>query len=289
MSRTRPPRLRLLAVLTSAAALATATSLIGPPASATNTAASADPDASSLSRTTVFTRGEGGYHTFRIPTLVEAVDGTLLALAEGRVTDPDDFGDMDIVLKRSTDGGATWGPIQVVVDTGTDRWSNPVAVVDASTGRIIVNTIRTAAGGGDDLECGRVPVRSHLLTSDDNGATWSEPRDITDDVKPSHWRNIAPGPGHGIQLTKGAHAGRLVIPGRHSYVHPGQECTNLTGAGGHALLSDDGGQTWRVGAVDEQGIEALRPNEVSVTELADGRLYFNARDQGNTPGRRVDT
>ncbi|WP_198664191.1 sialidase family protein [Jiangella endophytica] len=286
MTTTR--RRRLLVAHTGAIALAAAAALAGAPASATD-ADAADAAAAEATRTTVFTRGEGGYHTFRIPTLVEASDGTLLALAEGRVTDPDDWGDMDIVLKRSTDRGTTWGPIQVVADTGADRWSNPVAVVDASTGRIIVNTIRTAADDGDELECGRAPVRSNILYSDDNGATWSEPRDITDEVKPDHWRNIAPGPGHGIQLTQGEHAGRLVIPGRHSYVHPGQECTNLTGAGGHALLSDDGGQTWRVGAVDEQGIEALRPNEVSVVELADGRLYFNARDQGSTPGQRVDT
>ncbi len=286
MSKTTTRRRRLGVALTGVTALAAA-ALAGGPASAVDTDDAAE--AAAVTRTTVFTRGEGGYHTFRIPSLVEAADGTLLALAEGRVTDPDDWGDMDIVLKRSTDGGASWGPIQVVADNGTDRWSNPVPVVDASTGRIILNTILSSAESGDDLECGRVPVRSHMLYSDDNGATWSEPRDITDEVKPDHWRNMAPGPGHGIQLTQGEHAGRLVIPGRHSYVRPGQECTNLTGAGGHALLSDDGGQTWRVGAVDEQGIEALRPNEVSVTELEDGRLYFNARDQGSTPGQRVDT
>lgn len=277
-------RQRLVAALAGAIALAAVAALSGGQASAAST-----DDAAAPTHTTVFTRNEGGYHTFRIPSLVVAPDGTLLALAEGRVTDPDDWGDLDIVLKRSTDGGATWGPIQVVADNGTDRWSNPVAVVDATTGRIVLNTVLSAPDRGDDLECGRVPVRSHILHSDDNGATWSEPRDITDEVKPDHWRNIAPGPGHGIQITHGEHAGRLVIPGRHSYVRPGQWCTDLTGAGGHALLSDDGGDTWRVGAVDEQGTEDLRPNEVSVTELKDGRLYFNARDQGNTPGQRVDT
>ncbi|WP_046773157.1 sialidase family protein, partial [Jiangella alkaliphila] len=202
-------------------------------------------------RTTVFTRGEGGYHTFRIPALVEATDGSLLAFTEGKANGPGDWGDMDVVLKRSTDGGATWGPIQVLVDDGPNKWSNTVPVVDQRTGRIVLNTHRFDGDVvGDDIECGRSSVGSYTMYSDDNGATWSEPVDITAQVNPGNWRMISAGPGHGIQITQGEHAGRLVIPGRHSYVEPGQECTELTGAGGHALISDDGGESWRVGAVD---------------------------------------
>ncbi len=281
-------RRRRVAALAGATALATIAALCGGQASAVDTDDAAE--ATAVTRTTVFTRGEGGYHTFRIPSLVESPDGTLLAFAEAKVTDPDDWGDMDIVLKRSTDGGATWGPIQVLVDDGPNKWSNTVAVVDHLRGRVVVNTYRYDGDAvGDDFECGRASVGAYTIYSDDDGATWSEPVDITAQVNPGNWRMFSAGPGHGIQLTQGEHAGRLVIPGRHSYVRPGQECTDLTGAGGHALLSDDGGQTWRVGAVDEQGIEDVRPSEISVVELADGRLYFNARDQGNTPGQRVDT
>ncbi|SDU79851.1 sialidase-1 [Jiangella alkaliphila] len=226
----------------------------------------------------MFTRGEGGYHTFRIPALVEATDGSLLAFAEGRVNSPRDTGDIDLVLKRSTDGGVTWGSIQVIVGGGgTEKWGNPVPVVDLTTGRIVLNTTRS---GGEDVQ------RDVILHSDDHGVSWSDPVDITSEVRLDHWRSVVGGPGHGIQITQGEHAGRLVLPGRHTYFEPGQDDLHT---GGHALISDDGGESWRVGAVDEQGMEELRPNEVSVVELEDGRLYFSARDQGSTPGHRVDT
>src|SRR5690606_32694872 len=95
-----------------------------------------------VSYTTVFERGEGGYHTYRIPAIVRALDGTLLAFAEGRVESPSDDGNIDLVLKRSADGGRTWGPLQVVIDDGPHKFGNPVPIVDRITGRIVLNTTR---------------------------------------------------------------------------------------------------------------------------------------------------
>ncbi|WP_201778003.1 sialidase family protein, partial [Jiangella alkaliphila] len=242
-------------------------------------------------RTTVFTRGEGGYHTFRIPALVEATDGTLLAFAQAKVDGPGDLGESDVVVKRSTDGGSTWGAMQVLAGGGSDdQWANAVPVVDATTGRIVLSmNYIDADADGEDVECGRAAATTYIQHSDDHGASWSDLVDITDMLNPGNWRRVSAGPGHGIQLTQGEHAGRLVIPGRHTYVEAGQTCTDSTGAGGHVRYSDDGGLSWQIGAVDEQGNPDLRPNEVSAVELADGRLYLNARDQGDTAGHRVDT
>ncbi|NEE01574.1 hypothetical protein G1H10_15485 [Phytoactinopolyspora halotolerans] len=246
---------------------------------------------------TVFERGADGYHTFRIPAVVEAADGTLLAFAEGRVDNPSDDGDIDLVLKRSADGGRSWGPLQVVADDGPNKWGNPVPIVDEATGRIILNTTRT---GGDvtgaDVRCGRADAeqtrRSFIQYSDDHGTTWSEPEEITADVRPDDWRHFVGGPGHGIQLAEGEHAGRLVIPGNHGAAPPpdsGRECSDGTDAGGHALYSDDGGATWHLGAVDRPGDGVLVPNESAAVERADGTIYFSARDQGTSPGQRLDT
>ncbi|MGH8791436.1 MAG: sialidase family protein [Stackebrandtia sp.] len=247
---------------------------------------------------TVFQRYGDGYHTFRIPAILQAADGTLLAFAEGRVDDPDDNGNVDLVLKRSTDGGATWGPLQVVVNDGTDKFGNPVPILDRDTGRIILNTTRTGGNvDGDDIRCGRANAeetrRSFVQHSDDNGTTWSDPVEITADVRPSNWRHFVGGPGHGIQLSQGSHAGRLVVPGNHSIAPPdgsGLDCLDDRLFGAHCLYSDDGGETWRLGGVDTPLEGTVNPNESIAAELDDGTVYFNARDQhGSSAGTRAAT
>src|SRR5215471_18442920 len=83
--------------------------------------------------TDVFVAGEGGYHTYRIPSAIVAPQGTLLAFAEGRKADVGDAGDIDLVLRRSRDGGRTWTPLQVIGDNGANTFGNPCAVVDTRT------------------------------------------------------------------------------------------------------------------------------------------------------------
>lgn len=237
---------------------------------------------------TVFRAGEDGYHTFRIPAIVESVDGTLLAFSEGRRTGPQDWGDIDLVLRRSTDGGTTWGPLQVLVDDGPDRAGNPAPVVDRHSGRVLVLFNRSL---GTDVEwlirmgMGLGEMTAWVLHSDNSGATWSVPREITGDVKPSGWRWYAMGPVHGIQLTRGEHAGRLVIPANHSTEGgPGDEFL-----GAHAIYSDDGGDTWSLGAVDSAGEGTMNPSESTVVERVDGSLYFNTRNQTGDGAHRAVT
>ncbi|MFB6849239.1 exo-alpha-sialidase [Streptomyces sp. NPDC056373] len=233
-----------------------------------------------------------GYACFRIPAMVRTAGGTLLAFAEGRVLNCGDAADIDIVLKRSTDGGRTWGPLQVVTEGAGDTHGNPAPVVDRRTGRILLaetyNTGRTDAGNCT-VPCDRTP---HLQYSDDDGRTWSKPRDLSGEILPEHWNSwYATGPVHGIQLTRGKHAGRLVF-GVNTETWNGSRVS-----ANHAALvvSDDGGDSWRVGATDTwpialDGTFRQKPSEVTLTERADGALLVSGREQDGTDlGHRSQT
>ncbi|WP_329237241.1 exo-alpha-sialidase [Actinoallomurus sp. NBC_01490] len=226
----------------------------------------------------IFAQHTDGYSCFRIPAIVRANDGTLLAFAEGRVNGCGDAGDIDLVLKRSTDGGRTWGPLQVVLPGNGDTRGNPAPVVDRRTGRIVLMT--TWNPGDDDT------IRHPFVqTSDDDGATWSAARDLTGELVRPEWNSwYATGPGHAIQLQHGPHKGRLIVPANHE-----GDGGALKGGpqGGHLDYSDDGGLTWKIGADDTRTTNDVSPGELSATELADGRIYVNARDNtGTDPGNR---
>ncbi|MBB5938293.1 sialidase family protein [Streptomyces zagrosensis] len=243
----------------------------------------ARPDAL-CSTSTPFTSGTEGYHTFRIPALVRS-GKTLIAFAEGRRTSAEDHGDIEVVSKRSTNGGCSWGPLSRVSDNGRNVAGNPAPVVDPASGRIILLTVRQpAAVTQPQIEAGTVASaasrRVYVQRSGDAGATWSRPTEITSAVKRPEWRWYATGPGHGIALTR-QRPGRLVVAANH---------TTAKGSGAHLLYSDNHGGTWHIGAVDHHNGKKLRPDENAVAELPDGRLYVNARDQGGTdPATRLDT
>ncbi len=184
-------------------------------------AASSTASASGLPLTDVFVSGREGYHTYRIPALIVAGDGALLAFCEGRKKAQSDAGDIDLLVKRSIDGGKTWGPQEVVWDDGENTCGNPCPVVDRTTGTI---WLPMTWNHGKDTEnqikqnTGKDTRRVFLTHSDDNGRTWAKPREITAEVKRPEWRWYATGPGVGIQLTRGPWKGRLLIPCDHSLV-----------------------------------------------------------------------
>lgn len=223
---------------------------------------------------TVFRSGEASYDTFRIPAIVAAADGTLLAFAEGRLDSPADAGDVDLVLKRSDDGGRTWGELEVIGADGANFVGNPSPVVDQESGRVVLLAIHKD-GRDDELEIltgsGVDSSRVWLLASDDDGETWGEPEDITAEVKAPEWRWYAVGPGHAIQLRNGRHAGRLVVAANHSHA--------TRGYGDHALISDDGGLTWELGADDTPNDAVHAPDENAAAELPDGNIVFSSRNQ----------
>ncbi|NIK54393.1 sialidase family protein [Kribbella shirazensis] len=208
----------------------------------------------------ILSPGTAGYTCFRIPALVRGNDGTLVLFAEGRKPSCGDVGTHDVVMVRSTDGGVTWSAPQVVHAGVNSTAHNPAPVVDARNGRIALLTSR---------DYNTVWAQY----SDDNFATWTQPREITSSVKLAGWSSYATGPSHGIQLQRGAHAGRLVV-GTHFSTTDGDR------KGGAFVYSDDSGTTWHLGAHDNSADPDLRVQELSVFERPDGSLFAFARDEG---------
>jgi sialidase-1 len=233
--------------------------------------AEAAPAKVALKHVDVFASGTDGYNCFRIPVVETAPDGSILAFAEARKYNCGDPGDpnneIDLVLKRSTDGGATWSAMTVVEHSG-EKWSsaNPSTLVDRSNGRIWMLYARCKpARGTDGARAKTDDLQTLARTSDDNGVTWSEPIDLTAvarDMNDDTWTSSVVGPGGGIQMR----SGRLVIP---VWTYPGWSI--------FVLFSDDHGKTWQRGAMVPRSPGG---NECEVVELADGKLLIDVRQNG---------
>lgn len=229
------------------------------------------PPPPSLTQTDVFVAGTQGYHTFRIPSLLVTPSGDLLAFCEGRKNGRGDSGDIDLVLKRSKDQGATWGPLQVLADYQGETIGNPCPVIDRSSSTIWLLLTRNL---GTDTEKAILDGKSQgsrtvwICQSRDDGQSWSSLIEITDEVKPMSWTWYATGPGVGIQLK----SGRLLIPCDHFL-------SGSKKAESHVIYSDDHGASWRIGGSVAGGL-----NESQAVELADGAVVLNMRNHPPTPG-----
>lgn len=218
----------------------------------------------------VFVSGKDGYAAYRIPAVETALSGAVLAFAEARKHDARDPGEkgqeIDLVMKRSTDGGATWSAMRVVEHSG-EFWSsaNAATLVDHSNGRVWVFYIRCKPGRGTDTaRPGTDDVTNLARWSDDEGLTWSEPADqthIAREMVDARWGLSVPGPGGAIQDRKG----RLIVP-----------MWRYAPWGNFTLVSEDHGRTW------QRGSQVPLPqggDEDQLVELSDGRILFDIRQQ----------
>lgn len=233
-------------------------------------------DESVAERWTVFTNGEDGYHTIRIPTVVVTPRGTVLAFAEGRRDSYADDGTIDLLLRSSHDGGENWSAIQIVRSAAGDgtTMGNPTPIVDRETGVVAL------------LFC-RDNETAYRMISGDEGLTWSEPAEITDafDGFGVAYQRVATGPVHGIQSS----GGRLVAPiwiHRHSGPYaqqlkkqygnqPEKLLEDKTATRTGVIVSDDHGHSWKAGGLVPATIAWM--NEASVFEADDGSLVINSR------------
>ncbi len=228
-----------------------------------------------LEHSDVFVSGKDGYHTYRIPAIEAAADGSLVAFAEARKYNMDDPGmgnnDIDLVMKRSTDCGKSWSAMRVIEDPG-EKWSaaNPATVLDRTSGRLWLLYLRCKPGRSTDTaRPGTDDMQTLARTSDDHGVTWSEPIDLTAvarDMNDRRWRSSVIGPGGPIQ----ARSGRLIAP-----------VWKVDPVGVLAIFSDDRGKTWQRGDV-VPGPKGGDENQV--VELADGRILMDIR-QNSGPHR----
>ncbi len=230
--------------------------------------------AAELIQEPVYVGGQDGYHTYRIPAAILTSKGTLLAFCEGRRAGRGDAGNIDLLLKRSIDGGKTWGKTQVVWDDAENTCGNPCPVVDAKTGTIWLLLTHNLGQDSEAMILDKTAKGTRTVWvshSTDDGETWTAPREITADVKKPEWTWYATGPGIGIQLK----SGRLVIP-----------CDNYVAGTkarqSHVIFSDDAGQTWKLG-----GVVGPDCNECQIVELSDGRLALNIRSYRGAKGRLV--
>ncbi len=230
----------------------------------------------SLFQLELFRAGEGGYHTYRIPSIITTSQGTLLAFCEGRRNSRSDSGDIDLLLRRSVDGGETWSETQVIADHGEDTIGNPTPVIDRATGIIWLLLTKNPGGAtGEQLMSGyEAGTRTVWVThSRDEGQTWAPTTEVTASTKKPDWTWYATGPGVGIQLR----SDRLVIPCDHRK-------QNSRRSYSHIIYSDDHGETWQIG-----GETGEKNNECQVIERTDGSLLLNMRSNHGRERRTVAT
>ncbi|WP_079469185.1 sialidase family protein [Chitinophaga ginsengisegetis] len=245
----------------------------------------------------VFISGTDGYKTFRIPAIIALPDGDLLAFAEGRVNGMDDFGDIDMVMKRSKDKGKTWSPMQVVAGADNLQLSNPAPVVDLTDpaypqGRIFL-FYNTGTHREGDIIKGKGIKHCYYITSADGGRTWAAPVDITlqvhrpkqPDIDPAFnfaedWRYYANTPGHVMQFPEGIFKGRIFIAANHT---AGKALPGARHYVAHGYYTDDHGKTFHLG----NSINLPGSNESIAAPLSGNKLMMNSRNQAKDVKVRI--
>jgi sialidase-1 len=216
-----------------------------------------------LSERLIFKAGDNGYQTYRIPAIITTKTGVIIAFCEGRKNNREDYGDIDLVAKRSLDNGKTWGPLQVLWDDGGSTCGNPTPVVDQITGTIWLFMSWNSATKsqfptpGYDVIDTYGDRRLFSMRSDDEGLSWTNLTDHTLTLTPDHYTWDAVGPGNGIQSNTGPYKNRLLVP-----------------AQGRTLYSDDNGTTWNFFKVP------AGTSEGTIVEHCDGTLMRNDRSAG---------
>jgi len=228
-----------------------------------------------LEQTNLFDITDGQYQSYRIPCLLALPDSTVLAFTSARKS-VSDWADIDLMLRRSTDGGQTWEKARVIANSGTDTCDNPVAIWDST--KKVVHFLH-------QINYERV----YYLRSEDGGKTFSQPRDITPQLeafrKAYPWHVIATGPGHGIELKNG----RLVVP---VWLSPGEKKKDGAGRKHHpsvvsVIYSDDHGETWHCGDLVPDTLKNL--NESVAVEKPDGGVHLFMRNEDSGYAVAVST
>jgi len=251
----------------------------------------AAPAMAGISASTVFPASDSNYGCYRIPATLTLANGTILAFAEGRPAGCPDYGNIQIVMRKSSDGGTTWSPITVVARNGTLQAGNAVPLLDTSdprypggrlflfynTGNAPEQTIRSTGQG----------LREQwVITSTDGGSTWSVPQNITSQTakmgaapynNAAGWRTLAMGPGHGLQLANR----RLLVAGNFT---AGAPQANYGDGRAYAFFSDNHGDSYQIG--NDTGFPGA--NESTAAQLSTSLVMINSRNQsGSSPNRIV--
>lgn len=229
----------------------------------------------------VFRSPSWGYDTYRIPALHRTNRNTLLAFAEARQSQADASSN-HIVLSQSIDSGRTWFIFKVIAKPESGSFNNPT-IVELPDNTLILHYQHYPADTHEyDVAPGHTgpkTVQTYQITSTNDGRTWSQPTNLTTQIKHPEAHTLASGPGNGIVLTQGNRKNRVIIPynqriGNRWFVN--------------MAFSDDQGKTWQSGS-PVPADQKLQPNEVQVVELEGGNILFNARNQATAKSRLTAT
>lgn len=245
----------------------------------------------------VFTSGQEGHKSYRIPAIISIGKGELLAFAEGRVHGSGDFGDINIVMKKSTDYGKTWSEIKTLVDINNLQAGNPAPVLDEHDpaypqGRIFL-FYNTGNNHENEVRKGNGLREVWYITSVDRGFSWSEPVNITSQVhRPfqpktninysfkEDWRSYANTPGHALQFQNGKYKGRIYVPANHSEGEPKSDFSDYFS---HGFYTDNHCKTFQL----SEKVNHPGSNEATAAELPNGHLLLNARNQKGDVKARI--
>ena len=250
-------------------------------------ASSAAPAA--FERVDLFESGVGGYAYYRIPGMVVTAKGTVLAYCEGRLDSRGDWANIDVLLRRSTDGGKTWGPVRKMSEIPGPKEKNPIPLAQKLARPDEVTYTNGCAIAARD---GTVHFffclefnHCYYQRSSDDGLTFSPPVEITSALagfrREYDWKVLNAGPTHGIELANG----RLLLPvGLSTGTSPGGFKPSVVAV----AYSDDHGQTWQTGDI-AVGTSAAGPNPncAVLVQLADGRVMLNVRTETKLNRRMV--
>jgi sialidase-1 len=245
----------------------------------------------------VFKGGDEGYKNYRIPAMISLPDGDILAFCEGRVDGLLDFGNTDIVMKRSSDHGKTWSPLQVVADNENLKAGSPAPVVDLTDpyfpNGIIFLFYNTNNKSEEEIRNGNGLAQAWYKISLDNGNTWSPEINITLQVhRPKQpkidpglnfredWRVYANTPGHAMQFEHGKYKGRIFVVARHSAGEPKDDYEDYLA---HGYYTDDHGKTFHL----SENIKFPGAGEAMATEISEDRLMVNICNLGGRVRQRI--
>jgi sialidase-1 len=247
--------------------------------------------------TPVFVSGADGHKSYRIPAIVNLKNGDLLAFAEGRVNDAGDFGDINIVLKRSKDSGKTWSSLQTVVNYDQLQAGNPAPVMDLTDpkypkGRLFL-FYNTGNQHESEVRKGNGLREAWYKTSVDGGMTWSEAINITTQVhRPKmpqvntaynfneDWRSYANTPGHALQFEEGLYKGRIFVSANHSAGPPQKAGMDYIA---HGYFTDDHGLTFKL----SENVSFKGGNEAMAAQLSGDKMVMNIRNQQGNVRQRI--